>query len=217
MASSNGWPFPNQDTGGGVGPQQAGSTGEPLTGDLTAKQVQQLAGLVAQMVRMDELDTQTFQGLRPVGEDLNFGHDFGGTVRTLQPNFEGLVFDTTEQHTTAKAIADNAVAALNAARTRDANALTAAAAAAAADAAAAGAEAAQAEQGGPQARLNPPSPPDSPTRRTRHPPPGSRATRGITPHAPPLVRLVPRVAARHAWLERRTPRLHRADSHAWLT
>ena len=177
VASSNGWPFPNQVNGGGAGPQQAGFlTGEPLTGDMTAKQVQQLAVLVAQ--RMDELDTQTFQGLRPVGEDLNFGHDFGGTVRTLQPNFDGLVFDVTEQHTTAKAIADNAVAALNAARTREANALAAAAAAAAADAAAAGAEAAQAEQGGPQARLNPPSPP--------------RLT--YTPHAPPLTWLTC-----HAW------------------
>lgn len=153
VAASNAGPFPTQDVagagvGGGAGPQQADPlAGEPLTGELTARQIQQLDKLLKE--KMDNLDLQTFQGLRPVGEDHCFGHDVGGTARTLQPNFDFLVFDATGEHRVARAIAENAAAALNAARAREADALAAAAAAA-------GAEAAQAEQGGPQARLTPP-------------------------------------------------------------
>jgi len=232
VAASNAGPFPTQDVagagvGGGAGPQQADPlAGEPLTGELTARQIQQLDKLLKE--KMDNLDLQTFQGLRPVGEDHCFGHDVGGTARTLQPNFDFLVFDATGEHRVARAIAENAAAALNAARAREADALAAAAAAA-------GAEAAQAEQGGPQARLTPPSPPwvrvrvspQVPHVAARRPrPPGSCTTRGCTPYTPPhnldhvprvaqqrtlrpCVTLVPRVAydARitcHAWPQRRT-------------
>ena len=170
--------------------------GDPLTGDLTAEQMKQLALLVVQ--KHDELDLQTFQGLRPVGEDLSLARNFGGTARALRPNFEGLVFDTTE-HTTARAIAENAAVAILAARTREAAALAAVAAAAAAHAVAAGAEAAQAEQGqgGPQARMPPTHVPRVATPARSASPPGSCTTRGLTPHAPPLS-----LRSCHAWLAR---------------